>query len=46
VLVDSEALSWNMDPGLLDTAIQTCLKDGIKPKAIIGAYLWHARPDG
>jgi dTDP-4-amino-4,6-dideoxygalactose transaminase len=40
VLVDSEALSWNMDPGLLDTAIQTCLKEGNKPKAIIVVHTY------
>jgi len=38
--VDSERETWNMDPGLLEEAILDCLKNGIKPKAIIYVHLY------
>lgn len=41
VFVDSEKDSWNMDPELLDAAIQDRIaKTGHKPKAIILVYLY------
>lgn len=41
VFVDSERESWNMDPQLLDEAIQDRIaKTGKKPKAIIVVYLY------
>lgn len=41
VFVDSEPDSWNMDPELLDRAIQDRIdKTGRKPKAIIVVYLY------
>lgn len=41
VFVDSEPDSWNMDPELLETAIQDRIaKTGRKPKAIIPVYLY------
>ena len=41
VFVDSETETWNMDPQLLETAIQDRIsKTGRKPKAIIVVYLY------
>lgn len=40
VLVDSERDSWNMDPGLLEEAIEDRLKMGKRPKAIIAVHLY------
>lgn len=41
VFVDSEADTWNMDPQLLDKAIQDRIaKTGKKPKAILVVYLY------
>ena len=41
VFVDSERDTWNMDPELLETAIQDRIeKTGKKPKAIIVVYLY------
>ena len=40
VLVDSEAIGWNMDPELLEAAIRDCIKEGKKPKAIIVVHTY------
>lgn len=41
VFVDSEEETWNMDPALLETAIQDRIKNtGKKPKAIIPVHLY------
>jgi dTDP-4-amino-4,6-dideoxygalactose transaminase len=41
VFVDSESGSWNMDPELLDAAIEDRIaKTGCKPKAIMLVYLY------
>jgi dTDP-4-amino-4,6-dideoxygalactose transaminase len=41
VFVDSEAMTWNMDPDLLEEAIQDRIKKtGKKPKAIILVHLY------
>ena len=40
VFVDSEPDTWNMDPELLDEAIQFCLRQNKKPKAIIIVHLY------
>lgn len=41
VFVDSEKLTWNMDPDLLEEAIRDRLnKTGKKPKAIIAVHLY------
>jgi dTDP-4-amino-4,6-dideoxygalactose transaminase len=40
VLVDSEPETWNMNPGLLETAIKKRLLKGKKPKAIIAVHLY------
>jgi len=41
VFIDSEADSWNMDPALLDSAIQDRInKTGRKPKAIVPVALY------
>jgi dTDP-4-amino-4,6-dideoxygalactose transaminase len=40
VFIDSEAESWNMDPGLLEKAVQDRIKKGRKPKAAIVVHLY------
>ena len=41
VLIDSEADTWNMDPQLLEQAIQDrIVQTGRKPKAIVPVYLY------
>lgn len=41
VLVDSEPETWNMDPALLETAIEDRIRQtGRKPKAIVPVYLY------
>lgn len=40
VFIDSESDTWNMDPGLLETAIKDQIKKGRKPKAIILVHLY------
>jgi dTDP-4-amino-4,6-dideoxygalactose transaminase len=40
VFIDSEWETWNMDPNLLEHAIQDLSKHGIKPKAIIYAHIY------
>lgn len=40
VFVDSETTTWNMDPVLLETAIQDRIAKGKKPKAIIAVHLY------
>ena len=40
VFIDSEPGTWNMDPGLLKKAVQECLSEGRKPKAVIPVHLY------
>ena len=40
VFIDSEPETWNMDPELLEKAIQDGVKRGKKPKAIIVVHLY------
>src|SRR5687768_909864 len=40
VFIDSEEESWNIDPKLLQTAIEDRIKRGKKPKAIILVHLY------
>ncbi|MFA5619193.1 MAG: aminotransferase class I/II-fold pyridoxal phosphate-dependent enzyme [Weeksellaceae bacterium] len=40
IFVDSENETWNMDPELLELAIQERIKNGKKPKAIIAVHLY------
>ncbi|WP_259017027.1 DegT/DnrJ/EryC1/StrS family aminotransferase [Emticicia fluvialis] len=40
VFIDSEELTWNMDPEALETAIKNRLAMGKKPKAIILVHLY------
>lgn len=40
VFVDSEQETWNMDPGVLEKAIEERIKRGKKPKAIIAVHLY------
>ena len=40
VFIDSESDTWNMNPGLLEEAIQSRIKKGKKPKAIIAVHLY------
>ena len=35
IFVDSETDTWNMDPNLLESAIETLIEEGNKPKAVI-----------
>ncbi|WP_321828486.1 DegT/DnrJ/EryC1/StrS family aminotransferase [Maribacter dokdonensis] len=40
IFVDSETETWNISPVLLRKAIETRIKDGKKPKAIIAVHLY------
>lgn len=40
VFVDSEAITWNIDPEQLEIAIKDRIKKGNKPKAIIAVHLY------
>ena len=40
VFVDSEELTWNISPELLETAIKDRMANGKKPKAIIAVHLY------
>lgn len=40
VFVDSDPETWNMDPGLLEVAIEWCLEQGKTPKAVIPTDLY------
>ena len=40
IFIDSETLTWNMDPELLEKAIISRLSIGIKPKACIVVHLY------
>ena len=40
VFVDSETETWNMDPALLEQAIEDRIKEGKKPSAIIAVHLY------
>jgi len=40
VFIDSESITWNMDPDLLELAIQDRLHLGVKPKALILVHLY------
>lgn len=40
IFVDSERVSWNIDPYLLEIAINDRIKRGRKPKAIIAGHLY------
>ncbi|ALM09127.1 pyridoxal phosphate-dependent aminotransferase [Sediminicola sp. YIK13] len=40
VFVDSERDTWNMSPILLEEAIKSRLKNGVKPKAIVAVHLY------
>ena len=40
VFVDSETLTWNMDPDLCEEAIRWCIVQGHPPKAIIVVHLY------
>lgn len=40
VFIDSEELTWNMDPDLAEQAIQSLIKQGKKPKAMVVVHLY------
>jgi len=40
VFIDSDRLTWNMDPQLLADELATCAKNGRKPKAVIPVDLY------
>ena len=45
VLIDSEPGTWNLDPGILETAIRDRISKGRKPKAIIAVHLYGMPAD-
>ena len=45
VFVDSDAASWNIDPGLLEGELEACSKRGRMPKAIIAVDLYGQSAD-
>ena len=40
IFVDSESDTWNMDPNLLKSAIETSINEGNKPKAVIVVQIY------
>lgn len=40
VFIDSEPETWNMDPDILEQAINDRLKSGVKPKAIVIVHVY------
>lgn len=40
VFIDSDHLSWNMDPGLLEEELEACHKQGSLPKAVVPTDLY------
>jgi pyridoxal phosphate-dependent aminotransferase EpsN len=44
-LIDSEADSWNMDPALLEAALEDLHRKGKKPKAVIAVHLYGQMAD-
>jgi dTDP-4-amino-4,6-dideoxygalactose transaminase len=45
IFVDSDASSWNMDPGLLNEAIEDRISHGKKPKAVVLVHLYGQSAD-
>lgn len=45
VFVDSERVSWNMDPALLVAGIERLAKSGNKPKAVVLVHLYGQSAD-
>jgi dTDP-4-amino-4,6-dideoxygalactose transaminase len=45
VFIDSEPLSWNMDPALLSEEIDRCARRGRPPKAVILVHLYGQSAD-
>jgi len=45
VFIDSDANSWNMDPGLLDEELQRCARRSKLPKVVIVADLYGQSAD-
>ena len=40
VFIDSEPITWNMDPDLLEIAIKELIQEKQKPKVIIVAHIY------
>lgn len=40
VFIDADRKSWNMDPDLLTEAVESCIAEGRKPKAVIPTDLY------
>ncbi|CAG0905521.1 unnamed protein product, partial [Cyprideis torosa] len=40
IFIDSERETWNLDPALLEEAIETEIKKGQKPKALVVVHLY------
>jgi dTDP-4-amino-4,6-dideoxygalactose transaminase len=45
VFIDSDEVSWNMNPGLLDEEIKRCAKIGRLPKAVIAVHIYGQSAD-
>lgn len=45
VFIDSEPLSWNMDPSILETALRARAQKGSLPKAVIPVHLYGQSAD-
>ncbi|MBZ0319454.1 MAG: aminotransferase class I/II-fold pyridoxal phosphate-dependent enzyme [Anaerolineae bacterium] len=45
VFIDSEPLSWNMDPSILETALKVRAQKGSLPKAVIPVHLYGQSAD-
>lgn len=45
VFIDSERISWNMDPALLEAALEVRRKAGRPPKAVVAVHLYGQPAD-
>lgn len=45
VFIDSERVSWNLDPALLEQALEECARDGRLPKAVVVVHLYGQSAD-
>ncbi|MFZ1596735.1 MAG: DegT/DnrJ/EryC1/StrS family aminotransferase, partial [Anaerolineae bacterium] len=45
VFIDSERLSWNLDPALVIETIERKVRQGKRPKAVIPVHLYGQSAD-
>lgn len=45
VFIDSEEISWNMDPGLLEEALEDAWRRGALPKAVVVVHIYGQAAD-